>query len=190
MTPEATFVLFGVISAAFGLLYFPAFNRMARGWASPYAKADIRKRAGAAAIDASLVGICLVAFGTQGSMLFLLAGGVYMLLRDGLFVQGQSIGKFVLGLVVIHLETGRPCGRMASAKRNVIFLVPGLNVVAVCLEAVAGSRDPQGQRLGDRIANTQVVEGFGAKEFVKVVQDTMLEIDFKRSGDKQPVEVK
>ncbi len=190
MTPEATFVFFGLLSAAFGLVYFPVLNRLARGFISPYAKADIRKRAGAAAIDATLVLICLVGLQTQGSLLFLLVGAVYLLLRDALFVQGQSIGKFLLGLVVIDLDTGRPCGRMAAAKRNFIFIVPGLNIVAAGLEAVATLRDPQGQRLGDRIANTHVIEGLGAKEFVKGVREAMVEIEFKRNPEKQPVEVK
>jgi uncharacterized RDD family membrane protein YckC len=188
MTPEATFISFGLLSAAFGLMYFPALNRMARGLVSQYAKADVRKRLGAAAIDAGLVTICLVGFRSQGSALFLLAGTVYLLLRDALFVPGQSIGKFLVGLVVISLDTGQPCGRMTSAKRNFIFIVPGLNVVAVCLEAVAIVQDRQGQRLGDRIANTQVIEGLGARDLVKGVQRAMLEIEFKRNGEKQPVE--
>src|SRR5713101_7674129 len=32
-------------------------------------------------------------------------------------------------------------------------------------------RDPQGQRLGDRLAQTQVIEGLGAKDLVKSFQD-------------------
>ena len=50
MTPEATFVVVGVLSAALGLVYFPVFNRLARGVVSPYPKVDIRKRAAAATI--------------------------------------------------------------------------------------------------------------------------------------------
>jgi uncharacterized RDD family membrane protein YckC len=189
MTSHAAFVFLGVLAAVFGVVYFPVLNRMARGVASPYAKVGIRKRVSAAVIDASLVVIGLVGFRTQGSALFLLVAAIYLVWRDALFVQGQSIGKFLTGLVVIDLDTGRPCGRLQSAKRNFIFIVPGLNVVAVALEGVATFRDPQGQRLGDRIANTQVVEGFGAKDLVKdVLQDAMLEMELKRRGEKQPVE--
>jgi hypothetical protein len=151
MTAEATFVLFGVLSAAFGLAYFPVMNRMAKGIVSPCA-ADIRKRIAAATIDGALVVICLVGFRTQGSALFLLLAAVYVLLRDALFLPGHSIGKF-LRLVVVD-PPGRPCSRLASAKRNFIRWSPGLNVVAICLEAVAVIQDRQGQRLGDRIANT------------------------------------
>ena len=34
--------------------------------------------------------------------------------------------------------------------------------------------DPQGQRLGDRLAQTQVVEGLGAKDLVKSFQDWLM----------------
>jgi len=167
MALEAAFVIIVVLSAAFGALYFPVLNRLARGVVSPYPKVDIGKRIAAATIDGALVVICVVGFRMQGSALFPLLGGVYLLLRDALFVPGQSIGKFLLGLIVIDLDTGGPCSRFRSAKRNFILVVPGLNVVAAFLEAVAAIRDRQGQRLGDRVANTQVVEGHGAKEFVK-----------------------
>jgi len=53
---------------------------------------------------------------------------------------------------------------MASLRRNLLFLLPGANLVAVCLESLTIARDPQGQRLGDRLAQTQVVDGFPAKE--------------------------
>lgn len=190
MTPDAAFVLFGLLSAAFGLAYFPVLNSLARGFVSPYAKVDVRKRIVAAVIDAGLVVSCVIGYGVQGSPLFLLIAALYVLLRDALFVPGQSLGKFLAGLLVVNLDNGRPCGRLQSAKRNFIFVVPGLNVVAVCLEAVTTLRDPQGQRLGDRIANTQVVEGLGAKEFVHEFQKAMFELDFERRGEKQPVEVK
>jgi hypothetical protein len=163
---------------------------MARGFVSPYAKADLKKRTAAAVVDAGLVVMCVLGFRIQGSLLFLVAGAVYLLLRDALLVPGQSVGKFLVGLIAVSLDNGRPCSRMAAARRNAIFLVPGLNVVAVCLETVAIVRDPQGQRLGDRLANTQVVEGLGAKDLVKGVQKVMLELDFERRREEQPVEVK
>ena len=51
-------------------------------------------------------------------------------------------------------------------------------------------RDPQGQRLGDRVAHTQVVEGLGAKEFVSVLQKGLLdEIQLQRDPI-EPVDVK
>jgi len=182
-------VFLGLLAAAFGLVYFPVLNRLARGLASPYAKADVARRIQAGAVDMSLVVVCIVAFRVQGSVLFLLAGGIYLLLRDALFIKGQSIGKFFVGQVVVNLDHGKPVGLLASAKRNAIFVVPGLNVVAIALELVAIVRDRQGQRLGDRIANTQVVEGLGARDFVKSLRQSMLEIEMNARRDEQPVEV-
>jgi hypothetical protein len=36
--------------------------------------------------------------------------------------------------------------------------------------------DPQGQRLGDRLAQTQVVEGAGARELAKSLQDWLMSL--------------
>jgi hypothetical protein len=94
-------------------------------------------------------------------------------LRDSL--SGRSIGKFCCGLVVVNLMTGRPCGRGASISRNALFLLPGANVVAAFLEMATIVRDRQGQRLGDRFALTQVVEGFGAKDLAKAAQQWWLD---------------
>ena len=157
----------------FALFYFPAVQRFSRGLASPYAKVDIRRRLAAAAIDGLLVYTCLHFYTSLGSVLFLIGGGAYLLLRDA--VSGQSVGKFLFGLIVIRLETGKPCNLASSAKRNAILLIPGANVAAIFLETLTIARDPQGQRLGDRIAQTQVVDGLGAKELVKIVQLGLLE---------------
>ncbi len=183
------FLLVTLLSAAFGLAYFPTLNRLSRGFVSPYAKADMKKRAGAAGIDAALVIICVVAYWSHGAF-FLALAAVYALFRDALFVPGQSIGKFFTGLLVVNLDTGRPCGRLVSAKRNFIFVVPGLNVVAACLEPAAIFRDPQGQRLGDRLANTHVIEGLGARDLVKSLQEAMFQVNLRGDADKQPAEVK
>lgn len=86
------------------------------------------------------------------------------------------MGKFILGLVVISLETGRPSSLAGSVRRNLILLLPGANVVAIFLEVRTVVRDPQGQRLGDRLAQTQVVEGLGAKDLVKSFQDWLMDL--------------
>jgi hypothetical protein len=158
-------LVFYVVSAAlFALLYFPAVARLAIALVSPYPKADIEKRLFAAAIDGLLVITAWFFYRNLNSIAPLVGGAVYLLMRDA--VGGQSIGKILLGLTVIRVETGRPCSAMDSVRRNAMLLIPGANIVAVFFEAVTILRDRQGQRLGDRLAQTQVVEGIGAKDLV------------------------
>ena len=79
-------------------------------------------------------------------------------------------------LLEISLETGRVSSVAGSAKRNLLLLLPGANVVAIFLEARTIVADPQGQRLGDKLAQTQVVEGAGAKELVKSFQEWLMSL--------------
>ena len=186
---STTFVVASARSAVCGILFLPMLMKQPKAFVSPYARADIRKRAGAAIADGLLVASCLVVYWSQDAILFVAAGAVYLLFRDALFIPGQSIGKFWFGLRVISLANGRPCTRLHSAQRNCILLVPGLNIVAAVLETVAVARDPQGQRLGDTLANTQVVEGLSARELAASLQRALLDLPIGQR-DKQPVEVK
>jgi uncharacterized RDD family membrane protein YckC len=190
MTAGTAFIFASALSAVFGIVYLPVLMRQPKAFVSPYPKADVRKRAGAAIADGLLLLTCAVLSGTQDSMLFLAIGAVYLLLRDALFIPGQSVGKFLFGIRVISLNHGRPCSRLQSAQRNFILVVPGLNIVAAGLETMAVTRDPQGQRLGDMLANTQVIEGFGAREFATSLQRALLDVQIGRQHEKQPVEVK
>jgi uncharacterized RDD family membrane protein YckC len=191
MTATMAFVFVSGLSAAFGLVYRPVLMRQPNAFVSPYPQADVRKRAAAAIADGMLLLTCAVLAGTQRSILFAAIGAVYLLLRDALFIPGQSVGKFLFGLRVISLGHGRPCSRLQSAQRNFILVVPGLNAVATVLEAIAVTRDPQGQRLGDMLANTQVIEGFGAREFATSLQRALLDsVEIEQSRRKRPVEVK
>jgi hypothetical protein len=159
------FDVFGWIvvpAVVFGLAYFPIVTYLARGLASHYAKVDLRRRFLAAAVDVSLILTAVALWSATGAAAFLAGAGVYVAARDA--IAGRSVGKFLFGLAVIHLETGRPAGGMASLRRNLLFLLPGANVVAIALESLTIVRDPQGQRLGDRLAQTQVVEGFTVLE--------------------------
>jgi len=190
VSATTAFVFASALSALFGIVYLPVLMRQPKAFVSPYARADIRKRASAAVTDGLLVATCVVLSRTQDSILFIALGAVYLLLRDALFIHGQSIGKLLFGLRVISLDDGRPCGRWHSARRNFILLVPGLNLVAAVLETVATVRDPQGQRLGDMLANTQVVEGLSVKELATSLQQALLEVPLGRQREEQPVEVK
>ena len=160
-----TTTLLGVFvlpAAVFGLLYFPIVTQLTRGLVSPYAKADVRRRLFAATLDGLLVVTTCLLYWNSGVVLYLAAGAAYLLLRDA--IRGQSIGKLFFGLVVISLETGRVSSLAGSVRRNLLLLLPGANIVAIFLEAGTVIRDSQGQRLGDRLAQTQVVEGLGAKD--------------------------
>ena len=172
MSASTLFGTFILPAIVFALVYFPIVTQLSRGLLSPYAKADVRRRLFAATIDGLVVVMSCLLYWTSDFVLYLAAGAAYLLFRDA--IRGQSVGKFLLGVVVISLETGRPCSLAGSVRRNLLLLVPGANVVAIFLEVRTVVRDPQGQRLGDRLAQTQVVEGFGAKDLVKSFQDRLI----------------
>ena len=161
-------------AVAFALAYSSIVTHFSRGLVSPYTKADVRKRFSAAFVDALVVTTLSLVYWTGGSPLYLAFGAGYLLLRDA--VGGRSIGKLLFGLVVISMKTGRPSSFAGSVERNFLLLLPGANVVAVFLEARTIVADPQGQRVGDRLAQTQVVEGAGARELVKSLQDWLMSL--------------
>jgi uncharacterized RDD family membrane protein YckC len=181
-TIVGVFILPAVV---FALAYFPVVTHLSRGLISAYAKADITKRLFAATTDGLIVVASVRLYWNSGWILYLAAAAAYMLFRDA--IRGQSIGKLVFGLVVISLETGRPSSLATSVRRNALLLLPGVNVVAIFLEGVTIVRDPQGQRLGDRLAQTQVVEGLGAKDLVKSFQDWLMGLgaDFRRAAGRR-----
>ena len=181
----STSLLFGFVllpAITLGLAYHPILARLSLALvSSPHAKAAVEKRALAATIDGLLVTTTLVLYLTSEFLPYLLIGALYLLLRDG--VAGRSVGKFCCGLVVINLKTGRPCSRGASISRNALLLLPGANVVAVFLEAATIVRDSQGQRLGDRLAWTQVIEGSGARDAVAALQAWWLDLVTNLDGN-------
>jgi uncharacterized RDD family membrane protein YckC len=91
-------------------------------------------------------------FGILGGFL----GVLYITFRDGLF-GGQSVGKKILGIRVVHMD-GRPISYIDSSFRNVLFIIYLLIPAAIVVEAVAAYRNPERRRLGDRIAKTCVVQ--------------------------------
>ena len=54
-------------------------------------------------------------------LVFILILAVYMLFADGLF-NGQSVGKKIMGLYVVHYETEAPCGFGRSFVRNIAYM--------------------------------------------------------------------
>ena len=147
-------------AVAFSLAYPSLVNRLSRGLVSSYAKADARRRLRAACVDAWVAVTLAVLSATTGVVLYLGLSAGYLLMLDA--IAGQSIGKLLLGLVVIDLESGRPTSWSGSVKRNLVLLLPGANVAAVFLDGgsirsiastgVAGN--PFSRKLGDVINTT------------------------------------
>jgi len=138
-------------------------------------KADLGKRIPAALIDG------LLAF-VIGWIPFI--GGIiaaaYWLVRDGLeldFMDGRSIGKKLMKLRPVTLD-GTPMDIMTSAKRNWMFALGGVAQLLIytiigillaiplifvafllgILELILVITDDEGRRMGDKIANTMVIE--------------------------------
>ena len=167
MTLNQVLWLLVLPAVSFALLYFPLLPRFSLTLVSPYPKADVNRRLFAVALDVTMFLTSLYFYQNSGSAWFVVAGAAYLVLRDAMY--GRSVVKFFAGLGVVQLETNQPCSLAGSLRRNLVFLFPGVNVVAVCLEAITVVRDPQGHRLGDRLARTQVVVGFGAKELADLL---------------------
>jgi len=138
-------------------------------------KADIGKRFIAAIIDAVLavaVGFIPIVGG--------LIATAYWLVRDGLdveFMDHRSLGKKVMKLRPVTLD-GEPVDIMTSMKRNWMFALGGVAqllaytivglLIAIPLamlafaigiiEVILVLSDADGRRLGDKIANTKVID--------------------------------
>jgi len=136
--------------------------------ATPYAKADLGRRVTAAIID-----LFICAFWSYWSLglnkYYFIAGMIYLLLKDCLF-SGRSVGKLVVGLMVIDVRNGKPCTLKQSMLRNMIFVIPGLNLPGLIYELIVTKRDPKGIRIGDRLSETQVVMGKELLELSKFFQ--------------------
>jgi hypothetical protein len=98
---------------------------------------------------------------------------LYILFADAM-IQGQSLGKKLFGVKAIFLPTRQGVRHRDSVLRNapfglviILYMMPDLGLkaffggVAVIggIEAVRVIRDPQGLRLGDLWAQTQVIDG-------------------------------
>jgi hypothetical protein len=153
----------------FSLVYFPTLNYLSVGLVTPYAKVDVWKRLLAAWVDGIPVLAAWILFSRTGSLAGAGIALLYLVLRDS--IGGQSLGKLLVGLVVVDVRTGGLCTWRGSVLRNVFALLPGGNVVAPFLETLTIIRDPQGLRLGDRLAQTQVIEGLGAKDLATSFQE-------------------
>ena len=186
MSHNQQILAFFASGGPFGAFFFPVAWRRTQALVSPYLKADTKRRLIAAAIDGVLCAVCIVSSTISKSVSLLAFGSLYLLVKDSVLF-GRSVGKLVSGLAVVQLDNGKPCDLSRSIQRNWVFLIPGMNIVAFIFEGIAVIRDPQGMRLGDRFAVTQVVEGKDAKELAKFVLDrlsfvTMIEEELRPRG--------
>jgi len=142
-------------------------------------KADPVKRILALLVDAAIAAVlCLIPF--LGHLL----GGAYLLLRDALPIPAlgnRSVGKKLFALGLIKPAIGQDPRRdyWISIQRNWMFalgpliyflvFIPFLgwlldlmlvsaSVIFCIVETVMIFTDPQGIRIGDRMAGTQVIE--------------------------------
>lgn len=134
---------------------------------SPYPKADLTLRGLARLADFT------IAFGlaTSAPGVGPLVAAVYLLVADGL-LHGQSPGKKIFGVKAVVPATRAPAGFQESMLRNApfalatlfwalpilwpVFFLAGLPIVGY--EAWRVYDDPLGRRLGDALADTQVVD--------------------------------
>jgi len=73
--------------------------------------------------------------------------------RDGLF-GGRGIGKRWIGLRIIDVSTGEGCSFFRSLLRQATLGLPLVNLAELVLPAF----DPRGQRLIDKLLETQVID--------------------------------
>jgi uncharacterized RDD family membrane protein YckC len=87
-----------------------------------------------------------------------LVGLIYAVVRDGLF-DGRSVGKKLMGIRVVALDTGAPCTVPQSVIRHVVSIIPCVGQVYAIVEVVKFLSDAQKRRFGDYWAGTIVIDG-------------------------------
>ena len=134
-----------------------------------YRKASAWRRLVATILDAGIVGLLLVPGGivmglgdsvsneaimvTGASVMAIggLAGLWYWFARDGR-VGGQGLGKEAMGLMVVNLPENRPATARESSIRSLMLPLLGWAVEPLMVLLGKG-----GRRVGDRLADTQVI---------------------------------
>lgn len=82
----------------------------------------------------------------------------YAFTKDGRG-RGQSIGKKKLNLMVVNITTNKPCTRAESFLREIdVFFLQMFPIVGWLVEPIFIDTSDDGRRLGDRVANTQVID--------------------------------
>ena len=83
---------------------------------------------------------------------------IYSFIKDGIG-NGQSWGKRAIGIMVVHLPDNKPCSLGQSFLRNLIMtLLSIVPFIGWLVEPIIVLASEDGRRLGDKAANTQVIE--------------------------------
>ncbi len=143
-------------------------NQEVNSTLTDYPKADLVNRFLAKFIDFLLVGALSQILKPIGP----LAGLTYILISDGFF-QGKSLGKKLIGLRVITKKGREECNFRDSIIRNLTpavvvlfsilpligwFLFFTVGMVILVFESYLIYTDEAGRRIGDILADTQVIE--------------------------------
>ena len=128
-------------------------------------------------IDLFLVAVLSFFFYSVGVILAV----IYMSICDAL-LDGQSLGKKMIGFAVISLEDGKPCTVKQSAIRNLPITIPLLALVVpiwgwilgvllgipfIAFEVYLIYSLDSGHRLGDVMADTSVMANDGEQGTVR-----------------------
>jgi uncharacterized RDD family membrane protein YckC/RNA polymerase subunit RPABC4/transcription elongation factor Spt4 len=91
-------------------------------------------------------------------LLLLLLPLWYGLIKDGLG-EGQSWGKSAVDLMVVNVNTNEPCSKLNSTGRNILFsIIWAIPYIGALTEIIMVFANPEGRKLSDLGASTQVIE--------------------------------
>jgi uncharacterized RDD family membrane protein YckC len=94
--------------------------------------------------------------------ILLLIPFIYAFIKDGLG-NGQSYGKRAMNLMVVNVNSNRPCSKSNSIGRNIMFIVfSSVPYIGWLIEVIMVFANQEGRKLSDLVAGTQVID---ASEF-------------------------
>jgi uncharacterized RDD family membrane protein YckC len=100
----------------------------------------------------------LSSFVTALPVLAAVIWGIYYGLNKDGRRGGQSIGKAKVGLMVVSIESNRPCSAGESAVRAITLAIANvIPFVGWLIEPITVLATNDGRRIGDRFAGTQVI---------------------------------
>lgn len=117
-------------------------------------KANIVNRLLAGAVD---FGIAVVIYYIFKKPFNTIIASIFILFRDSLG-GGKSIGKIIFNLNTKKIQDETPAAYRESILRNFFFIIPIINYFMVVLEAFLIYWDINGSRVGDRIAETFIID--------------------------------